>query len=274
MVIQRRSHAVALVCATVTVLGGVSASTPGDSQVGARTAARGMEVLHGAHVMRVYGARHQHRGGLLSYHGGDVQTAPMVFLVYWGSQWNSNDPSGEAALQQSFFHGVGGSSWNNSVTQYCEAFPVGTTQRGSSGIQAGNQAGVLAGVWFDNGSAAPSSPTQSQIAAEAVRAASHFNVGVTANLQFVVNTATGNNSGGFGTQYCAYHGSGSSTSGEIAYTYMPYITDAGASRGANFNGLGPKAGITIVGGHEFAESETDPFPASGWVDGSGGGNRV
>ena len=53
---------------------------------------------------------------------------------------------------------------------------------------------------------------------------------------------------------------------------MPYITDAGASCGANFNGLGAKAGITIVGGHEFAETETDIFPNGGWLDGSGAEN--
>jgi serine protease len=53
---------------------------------------------------------------------------------------------------------------------------------------------------------------------------------------------------------------------------MPYITDAGASCGANFNGLGSKAGITIVGGHEFAETESDIFPNGGWLDGSGAEN--
>ncbi|MDE3065762.1 MAG: hypothetical protein KGJ36_08825, partial [Acidobacteriota bacterium] len=47
-----------------------------------------------------------------------------------------------------------------------------------------------------------------------------------------------------------------------------------AACGANFvNGnnvnLGPYAGITIVGGHEFAETETDPFPSSGWLDNKG-----
>ena len=57
--------------------------------------------------------------------------------------------------------------------------------------------------------------------------------------------------------------------GNVAYTNLPYITDAGASCGANFNGLGPKAGITIVEGHEMAETITDQFPSSGWVDSSG-----
>ena len=79
-------------------------------------------------------------------------------------------------------------------------------------------------------------------------------------------------SGGFGTQYCAYHSSTSSTFGNVAYTNLPYITDAGVSCGANFNGLGPNAGITIVGGHEMAETMTDQFPNGGWLDSSGAEN--
>jgi hypothetical protein len=222
-------------------------------------------------------------GNNLSYHGGvggvGVETgADKVYLIYWGSQWNNNDPSGEAAIQQSFFNHVGGSSWNNSVTQYCEGVASGTISCGSSGTHATNPTGVLGGVWYDNASAAPSSPTQSQLAAEAVRAAAHFNnTSSTSNttVQYVVNTATGNNMNGFGTQWCAWHSSTSSTYGNVAYTNMPYITDAGASCGANFvNGgsSGLTDGITIVGGHEFAETETDIFPNGGWLDGSGSEN--
>jgi serine protease len=47
------------------------------------------------------------------------------------------------------------------------------------------------------------------------------------------------------------------------------MTDAGASCGAGFNGLPSDAGITIVGGHEMAETITDQFPSSGWTDTSG-----
>ena len=53
---------------------------------------------------------------------------------------------------------------------------------------------------------------------------------------------------------------------------MPYITDVGASCEAGFNGLGTNAGITIVGGHEFAETETDIFPNGGWLDKNGSEN--
>jgi serine protease len=220
----------------------------------------------------------------LSYHGGingiGVETgADKVYLVYWGSQWGSspgsNDPSGEANLQQSFFSGVGGSSWNNSVTQYCQGVSSGTVFCKGAGPAATNPTGVLAGTWFDNVSAAPSSPTQSQLAAEAVHAAKQFgNTSAASNstVQYVISTATHNSSSGFGTQYCAWHSSTSSTSGNIAYTNMPYITDAGASCGANFNRLGANAGITIVGGHEFGETETDIFPNGGWLDSRGAEN--
>jgi len=215
----------------------------------------------------------------LSYHGGvggiGVETTPKVFLVLWGSQWNNNDPSGEAAILQNFYSGAGGSSWLNSVTQYCQGVPTGTVFCNGAGTAAGNQKGIFAGVWADNTSAAPSKPRQSQFAAEAVRAAVHFgnnNASSNASVQYVIATATRNNSRGFGTQFCAYHSATSSTVGNVAYTNLPYITDAGASCGANFNGLGPDAGITIVGGHEMAETVTDQFPNGGWLDSSGAEN--
>ena len=260
--------------------------TTGVGQANASPIGHGTEVLHGIHSMGIRGVKaacHHNCGGgsnNLSYHGGTsgygVETgADKVYLVYWGSQWNSNDPSGEATIQQNFFNHVGGSSWNNSVTQYCEGVASGTITCGSSGTHAVNPTGVLAGVWYDNSAAAPSRPSQSQLASEATNAAAHFgNTTASSNttVQYVINTATGNNASGFGTQYCAWHSSVSTSYGNVAYTNMPYITDAGASCGAGFNGLGANAGITIVGGHEFAETESDIFPNGGWLDGSGAEN--
>ncbi|HSR09457.1 MAG TPA: hypothetical protein VLM42_20150 [Bryobacteraceae bacterium] len=231
---------------------------------------------------------HGHGGGgggstNLYYHGGTsdgsagtvgVETAPKIYLVLWGSQWNNNDPSGEAAILESFYSGVGGSSWLNSVTQYCQGVPSGTVFC-TTGTLAGNQMYMRAGVLADNGSAAPSHPTQSQLAAEAVRVAGllgNTSAASNASVQYVIATAHGNSSSGFGTQYCAWHSATSSSYGNIAYTNLPYITDAGASCGANFNGLGPNAGITIVGGHEMGETITDQFPSSGWLDSNGAEN--
>ena len=215
----------------------------------------------------------------LYYHGGvggiGVETAPKIYLVLWGSQWNNNDPSGEAAILENFYRGAGGSSWLNSVTQYCQGVPSGTYFCNGAGTAAGNKTGIFAGVWADNTSSAPSKPRQSQLAAEAVRAAQHFgntSASSNASVQYVIATATKNSSSGFGRQYCAYHSATSSTVGNVAYTNLPYITDAGASCGANFNGLGSKAGITIVSGHEMAETITDQFPNGGWLDSGGAEN--
>jgi len=216
------------------------------------------------------------RSNNLSYHGGvggiGVETAPKLYVVFWGSQWTGHDPSGEASVLQSFYSGVGGSAWLNSVTQYCQGVASGTTSCGSSGQHAGNPSTLYGGSWSDNASAAPSHPTQSQLAAEAVKAAGHWGntaSGSNNTTQYVIATATGNSMSGFGTQWCAWHSSTSSSYGNVAYTNLPYITDAGASCGANFNGLGPNAGITIVGGHEMAETISDQFPNGGWLDGSG-----
>jgi len=215
----------------------------------------------------------------LSYHGGTggvgVETTPMIVLVLWGSQWTNNDPTGEASILQSFYSGVGGSSWLNSVTQYCQGVASGTFFCNGSGAPAGNQAGMLVGVWYDSAAPAPAHPKQSQIASEAVQAAAYFGfkaAGANANVQYVIATARGSSSSGFGRQYCAYHSSTNSSYGNIAYTNLPYITDAGASCGANFNGLGPKAGITIVSGHELAETISDQFPTTGWSDSNGAEN--
>jgi serine protease len=211
----------------------------------------------------------------LYYHGGvggvGVETTPKVYLVLWGSQW-ANDPSGEAAILQNFYTGVGGSPWLNSVTQYCQGVAGGTYFCNGGGQAAGNPAGILAGVWADSTVSAPAKPKQQDIANEAVKAALHFGntaSGSNASVQYVIATPTGHNSAGFGSQWCAYHSAAGSSYGNISYTNLPYMTDAGGNCGANFNGLGATAGITIVAGHEMAETMTDQFASGGWLDQQG-----
>jgi hypothetical protein len=284
---MRRRYLGALVGVVVT---GVMLLTAFSASASTARVSKSMARPSGMHVFRPFGyARHGNAGRTggsanLYYHGGvsdgtagtiGVETTPKVYLVFWGSQWTNNDPSGEAGILRNFFAGVGGSSWLNSVTQYCQGVASGTYSCGSSGQHAGNPSAILGNYWYDNTSAAPKSPSQSDLAGEAVRAAAHFSdttVASNASAQYVIATATGNNSGGFGGHYCAWHSSTTSSYGDIAYTNLPYITDAGASCGANFNGLGPNAGITIVEGHELAETITDQFPNGGWLDSGGAEN--
>ena len=83
-----------------------------------------------------------------------VETAPKIYLVLWGSQWDNNDPRGEASILERFYNGVGGSSWLNSVSQYCEGVATGTVFCKGAGKAAGNLSGMYAGVYIDSSSAA------------------------------------------------------------------------------------------------------------------------
>jgi serine protease len=221
---------------------------------------------------------------LLQYGGGPIVTAPSVYIVYWGSQWGNgsitNDPSGEASLQLSFMGGLAGSgdTWSTSTTQYCQGVAVGTTQCGSSGTHVGHpSANPVKGTWVDSGVNAPKRPSQSQIAAEAVRAAQHFGVSGT-NVQIIVDAPHGVTPRGFGTQYCAWHDQTTVGGQPLPYTNLPYITDAGAACGANFIATGGTGvngateGVTIVGGHEYAETITDPAASNGWLTSGGSEN--
>lgn len=256
--------------------GGVRYLTPGQPPVMIHPTVQASETVRAAKGSK--GGKHGGGGGTsvnLYYHGGTsgigVETAPKIYLVLWGSQWNNNDPSGEESILVNFLSSVGGSPWSNTNTQFCQGVASGTYFCNGGGQAAGNNI-VFAGAWYDNAAAAPSHPTQSQLAAEAVKAAAFFGntaAGSNNTTQYVIATATGNSSSGFGTQYCAYHSYTTSSYGNVAYTNLPYITDAGASCGANFNGLGPNAGITIVEGHEMSETITDQFPSSGWLDANG-----
>lgn len=233
------------------------------------------------------GARPGGGGGstspLLSYHGGAVQTAPKVYLVFWGSQWTGNDPAGMAPVVQNFLNGLYGSadSWSTSTTQYCQGVASSSTNcnTASAANRISHPASTpLLGVLSDNTITAPSHPKQRDLAAEAVRAAGIFKSqqggAFNPQAQFVIATAHNNSASGFGSTYCAWHSSTSSTYGNLAYTNLPYIPDAGASCGANFVNPtgGALDGVTIVEGHEYAETVTDPFPNSGWLDAGGAEN--
>jgi serine protease len=245
-------------------------------------------------------------GGGIS--GVGVTTGPpKVYIVFWGSQWGTQsinssgydtytgDPKGMAPRLQAFFAGLGtgAETWSGVMTQYCQGISTG----GQSCPSTNNQhvgyptGGALAGVWEDNAAAAPAQASAHQLAAEAINAANHFasSIGVAAafspNAQYFVVSPTGTQPDGFNTPtstFCAWHdysgdstmdggGAVSSPNGPVAFTNMPYVTDAGSGCGQGFvnsGSAGTLDGVTIVGGHEYAETITDEYPPGGWLDSS------
>ena len=198
--------------------------------------------------------------GAMTYHGGPVQTAPKIYVIHWGTAWSgSGDPDGVATYYQNFISGIGGSQWLSSVTQYTQ----------SNGQGVGNAAGSYAGTWNDTTNAVPTlsrSNYQGYLAAEAQRAAAHFG-DYSPSASYVIMLAHGVRVYGFGTQYCAWHSSTNANGSTIAYTNFPYIPDAGGSCGVgSVNSPGTNDGVSIVGGHEQGETETDPQPNTGWLD--------
>jgi hypothetical protein len=230
-----------------------------------------------------HGPRIRAAGTNLVYQGGAVETTPVIYINWWGSQWNTGFSTGGYTSAQAqtyitdFFNHVGGSSWDNINTQYCQGVAVGSTSCGSGGTHVTNPTGQLAGTWVDTTSV-PTRPTQSQIQSAATRLMNHFG-GFNANATYFVFTPTRHSMSGFGTSWCAWHDEPTSGT-NMAYAYMPYIPDAGATCGMNFinsnnsYGNGYFDGFSIVAGHEYAEAVTDPHPERtstnfGWVTSTG-----
>jgi serine protease len=247
-------------------------------------------------------------GNTLQYGGGIdgigvTSGPPKVYLVFWGTQWGSqgtdangnltfsSDTAGGAPKLQNMIKGLGTGNelWSGVMTQYCDGPGVSA---GATSCSAGTAhvgyptGGAFAGVWYDNSAAEPGTATGHQIGVEAVNAASHFgNTTAASNrfAQYVILSAKGQNPDGWRTGgFCAWHdyngdttlsgGAVSSPFGDIAFTNMPYVMDAGTSCGQNFVNAGSGGtvdGYSIVEGHEYAETVTDQNPAGGWTATSG-----
>lgn len=238
-----------------------------------------------------------HFGGGVS--GVGVTTGKeLVYLVFWGSQWGtkgangqgyatfSGDARGVAPDLQAFFTGLGSSvdKWSGVMTQYCQGVAVGATTCPSTARHvAFPSGGALAGVWEDTSGPSPAQSTGHQLAVEAEKAAAHFGKTTTAsnrNAQYVILSPTGTNPDNYKRQgFCAWHdysgdrtldGGGAVSGPLIAFTNMPYVPDVGATCGAGLVNPGNNLdGVTIVDGHEYAETITDQFPAGGWTANNG-----
>jgi serine protease len=253
--------------------------------------------VNGKHVMWGKGQGYpsaQQLANNLIYHGGLVETVPAVYIVYWGTEWQTGfsiTQGGftytQATVQNyvnSFFTNVGGSPWAGVQTQYCQNISIGSLScAGQASAQyITNPTGQLKGTWVDPtpvpadivSTALATNAVDDPIAAEGVKAAQHFG-GNNINATYMVFTPPGHGATAYGSVYCAYHSeSAHTTSPGVRYAFMPYVPEQGANCGANrvnqqndAFGHGYLDGYSIVAGHEYAEAVTDPANQLGFQDG-------
>jgi len=210
--------------------------------------------------------------GPVIYHGGPIQPDPRIHVIFWGLWWSStctgqegNGASDESYLYN-FYNGMGSSSDKVSpvASQYGDSgdnFPTFPTQAGHLFID-----------WAVDCSNPPAAATQTQLGDEAASYANYLDAhgqSIGINDQIVVVSPSGTNpGGGFGSSYCAWHSWVEiASTAVVSYTNLPFILDQGSNCGADFvqNGFD---GWSIVGGHEYLESVTDP-DLNAWYDSSG-----
>ena len=206
----------------------------------------------------------------LAYNGGSVQHNPRVYLLLWGPSWNSANP--DTQYLSSFYQGLGvepQDTWSTITSQY--------TDGSGHPVFSGS---VLQGVYQDTATP-PANVSPTNLTAEADAFVTNQGVTDLGNAQIVIASQSGTcfsdgfagNSSGCATPaggYCAWHTN--SGMGET-FTNLPYQLDAGTGCGENFinsGSAGTYDGFSIVGGHEYAETITDPAPVSGWYDSADG----
>jgi hypothetical protein len=194
------------------------------------------------------------------YQGGAVQHTPHVYLLLWGPNW-STDPSQKATANylETFYSGLGGSQdhWSPITSQYGDSTGHPTFP-GSVYVNAYNDTNIP-----------PQGATESQIAAEADAFTATQGITDLNDAQIVVATQSGTCPAGFVASSCPDPGDECSyhASSNEPFTNLPYLLDAGSECGEDFVNSGDTYdGFSIVGGHEYAESITDPYPFNGWVD--------
>jgi hypothetical protein len=205
----------------------------------------------------------------MTYRAGWTQTSPRIYILFWGDWTATGDPLNAQNYLWRFYSGVGGSAWNSIQTQYgynCGSGAIGC----ANGVRNGNPTGQLKNYAYDS-SYLPLHPTRADMENEARKAAAYFG-DRSVNAQYVIALSTGHlDQKSIDDSYCAWHNYTWSLSSPISYTSLPYLPDRGATCGANKVNAGTAGrldGVSILAGHEYNESVTDPF-LTAWADSDG-----
>src|SRR3989442_514282 len=209
-------------------------------------------------------ARLKTRGTGIFYHGGPIFYTTNVAAIYWSAAtiYNGGPVPGtrgggaqDGSLVGFFLRNLGGSPY----------FNINTTYFDGTGTHVQNSVSYTQ-FWAD-GNGPSGTVSDAQVQQEVVRGFTSGALTYDPSTLYAVFSGPGVNlGGGFGTQYCAYHGHFSSSVGDVKYAVMPYdwSDPAGCSAITGSGPNGDPAADTEVNklAHETEETSTRSFAGS------------
>jgi hypothetical protein len=187
----------------------------------------------------------------LLYHGGPVQHGVAVQSIFWGSSWTSGDA--KIAAMDTFYKGVGGSSYSKTNTEYTDA--TGNVSPSVSFVSH------VIDPTATNANGQRTSQILNEVCSQITNPVANGYYPV------YVDKPRG------GAQFCAWHSTGSC--GGVSLTFAFFFNldgDAGCDPQDTVTG-NPEgvAALANVSGHELSEMLTDPR-LNAWYDSGGSEN--
>ena len=200
------------------------------------------------------------------YHGGPILVSPKAAAIYWGTSTIYNggpapgtngSGGGDGSLVGYFLSNLGGSNyWGINNTYYDGSNNHVAKSLGYTQFYAAN-------------SAPPASPTDADMQTLLTSAINGGKLALDASTVYAIFTGPGVNlGGGFGSQYCAYHGKFTINGTVVAYAAMPYdydfVSGCTANLGSPNNDPAADAEVNTLA-HELEEAATD-VQLNAWYD--------
>jgi hypothetical protein len=210
-----------------------------------------------------------------TYRGGFVDDLPQVNLIFWGSWWVTNVDTAPKVISelQNEFKGLTGSSWAQTVTQYC-GLDIGSDQPQIANFSCGSSCSstLLSGSVFDPYDPPPA-PTGQDLADETERgielSISERGAGSVGDVNMIItppgvvpqSDTANNDCGSHGAGYANYNGFQGLL---VNWANVPYGRIVSDPSRCQPHG-NPADGLSLVAGHEWAENVTDPYPDMGSI---------
>jgi len=188
------------------------------------------------------------------YHGGPLLSSPNVYFIWYGN-WSGNDAT---TILTHLAGSIGGSPYFNINTTYSDG-------NGTAVINVVNYAGSTSDDGYSQGTALSDAGVEGVVAG----AISGGKLPADSKgVYFVLTSADVNETSGFCTQYCGWHGHGTIFGADTKYAFVgnpDRCPGACEAQATGPNGNAGADGMASIVAHELEETVTDPN-LNAWYD--------